>query len=88
MKKNICVALTNRTNYSKLKTVLFALRKLPDVPVSYTHLDVYKRQTEYWLLSYAALERILPVSYTHLDVYKRQDPALGRTGRGFRGATC
>lgn len=31
MKKNICVALTNRTNYSKLKTVLFALRKLPDV---------------------------------------------------------
>ena len=37
MKKNICVALTNRTNYSKLKTVLFA-------SVSYTHLDVYKRQ--------------------------------------------
>jgi UDP-hydrolysing UDP-N-acetyl-D-glucosamine 2-epimerase len=29
--KNICVALTNRTNYSKLKTVLFALRKIPDV---------------------------------------------------------
>ena len=29
--KNICVALTNRTNYSKLKTVLFELRKYPDV---------------------------------------------------------
>jgi UDP-hydrolysing UDP-N-acetyl-D-glucosamine 2-epimerase len=29
--KNICVALTNRTNYSKLKTVLFALRNIPDV---------------------------------------------------------
>jgi UDP-hydrolysing UDP-N-acetyl-D-glucosamine 2-epimerase len=29
--KNICVALTNRTNYSKLKKVLFELRKLPDV---------------------------------------------------------
>lgn len=29
--KNICVALTNRTNYSKLKTVLFELRKIPDV---------------------------------------------------------
>lgn len=29
--KNICVSLTNRTNYSKLKTVLRALRKLPGV---------------------------------------------------------
>ncbi len=29
--KNICVALTNRTNYSKLKTVLIALRELADV---------------------------------------------------------
>jgi len=29
--KNICVALTNRTNYSKLKTVLYALRNLRDV---------------------------------------------------------
>jgi len=29
--KNICVALTNRTNYSKLKTVLFALRGIRDV---------------------------------------------------------
>jgi UDP-hydrolysing UDP-N-acetyl-D-glucosamine 2-epimerase len=29
--KTICVALTNRTNYSKLKTVLLELRKLPDV---------------------------------------------------------
>jgi len=29
--KNICVALTNRTNYSKLKTVLIALRELADL---------------------------------------------------------
>lgn len=29
--KTICVALTNRTNYSKLKTVLLELRRLPDV---------------------------------------------------------
>lgn len=29
--KNISIALTNRTNYSKLKTVLYELRKLPDV---------------------------------------------------------
>ncbi len=48
-------------------------------PVSYTHLDVYKRQdisgyydaliemTSYW-----------PVSYTHLDVYKRQEQILSR----------
>lgn len=29
--KNICIALTNRTNYSKLKTVLLALRTFADV---------------------------------------------------------
>jgi UDP-hydrolysing UDP-N-acetyl-D-glucosamine 2-epimerase len=29
--KNICVALTNRTNYSKLKTVLLELKKYPEV---------------------------------------------------------
>ena len=29
--KNICIALTNRTNYSKLKTVLLALRTFVDV---------------------------------------------------------
>ena len=54
------------------------------LPVSYTHLDVYKRQS---LLSVEYLDvwqheqhrRIVygllcvhPVSYTHLDVYKRQ----------------
>ena len=58
------------------------------MPVSYTHLDVYKRQ----LLRKAEQKRLLftsirekldtirkmvtdsltPVSYTHLDVYKRQ----------------
>ena len=48
-------------------------------PVSYTHLDVYKRQLRSMeacapLLSSIASERISkePVSYTHLDVYKRQ----------------
>ena len=56
--------------------------------VSYTHLDVYKRQVE--ALGSEPLEegvgvpaaahavdhlgtvQIFPVSYTHLDVYKRQ----------------
>ncbi|WP_459505226.1 hypothetical protein [Erwinia amylovora] len=57
-------------------------------PVSYTHLDVYKRQvlTELELDDNApALQQLLarshprhyrldlgPASYTHLDVYKRQ----------------
>ena len=50
------------------------------VPVSYTHLDVYKRQ-EYHLtdsrFNYNSNilkphQRIKSVSYTHLDVYKRQ----------------
>ena len=54
------------------------------IPVSYTHLDVYKRQDQ---ARHAAavvggddlLIELLqqthtaaPVSYTHLDVYKRQ----------------
>ena len=54
------------------------------VAVSYTHLDVYKRQ-EYehdeehsgrdWkkqLVCFGHTKRMDTVSYTHLDVYKRQ----------------
>ena len=55
-------------------------------PVSYTHLDVYKRQglclifkngkkrrfyMRKWPKKYF-LDALAPVSYTHLDVYKRQ----------------
>ena len=56
--------------------------------VSYTHLDVYKRQIETWASCVTADNflaqlqfyftwkcyntRRTPVSYTHLDVYKRQ----------------
>ena len=48
-------------------------------PVSYTHLDVYKRQADELLdeIVVAAVDMVdvadlRPVSYTHLDVYKRQ----------------
>ena len=41
------------------------------VSVSYTHLDVYKRQHHNISHSHST-QRVLPVSYTHLDVYKRQ----------------
>ena len=54
-------------------------------PVSYTHLDVYKRQVgtrmgEYLYekvfrpldMGWPLWEHDPPVSYTHLDVYKRQ----------------
>ena len=52
-------------------------------PVSYTHLDVYKRQpflpVSDPFLTLTSLVRLVakrkspsPVSYTHLDVYKRQ----------------
>ena len=55
-------------------------------PVSYTHLDVYKRQAEMtgiiifligvssimsWVMAFTNIPE--PVSYTHLDVYKRQE---------------
>ena len=58
------------------------------MPVSYTHLDVYKRQLHERAV--AILDGLIflrqaghfgkadscatPVSYTHLDVYKRQVP--------------
>ena len=51
------------------------------IPVSYTHLDVYKRQKQmnlnWFSVTTSHLKRyrtwnIEPVSYTHLDVYKRQ----------------
>ncbi|WP_459448123.1 hypothetical protein [Erwinia amylovora] len=52
-------------------------------PVSYTHLDVYKRQLFACggaftpAEGFAASPRWAPVSYTHLDVYKRQLFACG-----------
>ena len=63
-------------------------RLLTTNPVSYTHLDVYKRQGEIHTVRSACLasdhaaqaligvSRVHPVSYTHLDVYKRQVPAV------------
>ena len=48
------------------------------IAVSYTHLDVYKRQTRCPFCRIegptpaGAMLRPDPVSYTHLDVYKRQ----------------
>ena len=52
-------------------------------PVSYTHLDVYKRQVPASapepsghcasMRAVASSKRCRSVSYTHLDVYKRQD---------------
>ena len=47
-------------------------------PVSYTHLDVYKRQVQVIGKKIVLYKEQFfcrspePVSYTHLDVYKRQ----------------
>ena len=55
------------------------------MPVSYTHLDVYKRQVA--ALRDEILQRggnclgAITVSYTHLDVYKRQVIKLGFTNK-------
>ena len=71
------------------------VRKLQrDLSVSYTHLDVYKRQRLQWLLIrqrrlweaarwLCLLLRLWSVSYTHLHVYKRQ----GYTYRYFKRAS-
>ena len=65
-------------------------QEIPGVPVSYTHLDVYKRQAPFlasaWNPTSTARSTIRspanpePVSYTHLDVYKRQYPTLPMHG--------
>ena len=62
-------------------------------PVSYTHLDVYKRQAQDSGLGVAQsaarntgqLLLKAPVSYTHLDVYKRQ--RLGRAAAPVQNAS-
>ena len=41
-------------------------------PVSYTHLDVYKRQIFVHSEHFGYIIVFKSVSYTHLDVYKRQ----------------
>ena len=63
---------------------LQADRRLWKAPVSYTHLDVYKRQSNSHCIFFRVncfsifsccfyIEvHLNPVSYTHLDVYKRQ----------------
>ena len=52
-------------------------------PVSYTHLDVYKRQRHNQatrdILRQSKNRTIrTPVSYTHLDVYKRQELSVSK----------
>ena len=55
-------------------------------PVSYSHLDVYKRQLLVWVI-FRSSQRFdllkkhlhISVSYTHLDVYKRQVVKNGKS---------
>ena len=58
-----------------------AIAAVTPLPVSYTHLDVYKRQRGHCSASTSPHDRSgtdwvlagsISVSYTHLDVYKRQ----------------
>ena len=58
------------------------------MPVSYTHLDVYKRQAAPDVVLVVldpvietALDSFDAVSYTHLDVYKRQAQIIARYQR-------
>ena len=37
------------------------------IPVSYTHLDVYKRQVEGWLSALAQSRRVIPVRVAGID---------------------
>ena len=69
--------------------------------VSYTHLDVYKRQLQKQIVNYAKTRAVYveyrkagyskkSVSYTHLDVYKRQplDSPCYMLNKWWTGAYC
>ena len=91
--KIVRISVSTTTASEELKKLISVTEK----PVSYTHLDVYKRQHYAFIhelilfhcgkgVSISATNIIDTVSYTHLDVYKRQ-PYLyarmsGKTGRG------
>ena len=61
-----------------ITTISAVVHALNEEAVSYTHLDVYKRQLRCrWGPGHGRPRRacpgtLRPVSYTHLDVYKRQ----------------
>ena len=61
----------------KIDAVVDACIRADDA-VSYTHLDVYKRQTLHGVEIMTACLKSGAVSYTHLDVYKRQPCAWVR----------
>ena len=70
--------LTGSQQYKVMKNIRDTLAGRIGIlePVSYTHLDVYKRQELYELVRekdyFVLTTNVDPVSYTHLDVYKRQ----------------
>ena len=72
-----------KTERMKNEFISSVSHELRTPPVSYTHLDVYKRQcwssiwqtdgvTEEYLAGHGRADAYKAVSYTHLDVYKRQ----------------
>ena len=84
-----CPCFTNGTRISLSLAISPSVARIPlrdsDISVSYTHLDVYKRQlrhlaTGFYRIihkisiqyTYIPMIKLHPVSYTHLDVYKRQ----------------
>ena len=60
------------------------MSKNKKIPVSYTHLDVYKRQARRWLWC-AATCRTSRSPIRRIDVYKRQIPC--RNARQFGGCS-
>ena len=60
-------------------------------PVSYTHLDVYKRQlwknNRYFESIGKSMTSATAVSYTHLDVYKRQIQKIAKARDGLVNRT-
>ena len=82
MKTPTCRRFTKSISESRCPNVL----TICCIPVSYTHLDVYKRQCRLHVHTSASIPArraaaaTWSVSYTHLDVYKRQGVNRLNTG--------
>ena len=77
LKKNICInaiILTTQNNLFYLLHTYAITRAHSHTPVSYTHLDVYKRQTMWTTLE--SVQQLCERNYTHTKSIHTPSPKL------------